>query len=250
LKLGGCLVIYLKTLLKPSPPPLDQNFALFKIQMKFGRIHQIFFFSFPFSLFSLQTRPRDTLAGYPLSLSLILFVLCTWTQKKGGSPRQSCQDHTPPLSLTPALSNPNQHQAAAQESAKTPPTSHSPPLPHPFSLSKPEVTQRMLVPTRAQEANQPLPPRHQSPLATVVDAQWPTAAHATRWPSSSPHSVPSRARSRRRERHSHSEACTPLFPAHCTSASTASKPQQRATLAQHARQPEPPGRDMKTLHAD
>jgi hypothetical protein len=40
----------LKTLLKHSPPPLDQNFELFKIQMKFGRIHQnlLLFFSFSF----------------------------------------------------------------------------------------------------------------------------------------------------------------------------------------------------------
>jgi hypothetical protein len=43
----------------------------------------------------------------------------------------------------------------------------------------------MLVPTRAQEASQPLLPRHQAPLATVVDAQWMAAAHAARWPLSS-----------------------------------------------------------------
>jgi hypothetical protein len=104
--LGGCLVIYLKTLLKPSPPPLGQNFALFKIQMKFGRIHQIFFFSFSFSPFSLQNSTKShpsRLLSLPLSYSPCLIHLHT---KEGGSPRQSCQDRTPPLSLTPALSNP------------------------------------------------------------------------------------------------------------------------------------------------
>jgi hypothetical protein len=54
LKIGGCLAIHLKTLLKHSPPPLDQNFELFKIQLKFGQIHQTFFFSFIFSLTHLQ----------------------------------------------------------------------------------------------------------------------------------------------------------------------------------------------------
>jgi hypothetical protein len=156
---------------------------------------------------------------------------------------------SPSLSLQPSPT-PNQHQAAAQESARTPPASHSPPLPHPFSLSKPEATQRMLVLTRAQKASQPLLPRHPSPLAAVVDAQWLAAAHAARWPSSSTRSVPSRARSGRRERHSHSKACTYLFPARCMSPSTASKPQQCATHAQHARPPEPPGRDTKTLHVN
>jgi hypothetical protein len=38
-----------------------------------------------FPPFSLQTRPRHTLAGHRLSLSHILFVLCAWTQKKGGA---------------------------------------------------------------------------------------------------------------------------------------------------------------------
>jgi hypothetical protein len=104
--------------------------------------------------------------------------------------------------------------------------------------------------TRAQKASQPLLPCHPSPLAAVVDAQWLAAAHAARWPSSSPRSVPSRARSGCRERHRHSEACTHLFPAHCTSPCTASKPQQCATLAQHARPPDPPGRDTKTVHVD
>jgi hypothetical protein len=74
--------------------------------MKFGRIHQIFFFSFSFSPFSLQTRPRVTLAGYPLPLSLILFVLCTWTQKEGGARGNLAKISLPPLSLTPPPSNP------------------------------------------------------------------------------------------------------------------------------------------------
>jgi hypothetical protein len=104
--------------------------------------------------------------------------------------------------------------------------------------------------TRAQEASQPLLPCHPSPLDAVVDAQWLAATHAARWPSSSPRSVSSRARSRRREWHSRSEVCTHLFPAHCTSPCTASKPQQCAILAQHARPPDPPSRDMKTLHVD
>jgi hypothetical protein len=116
------------------------------------------------------------------------------------------------------------------------------------TLLRPEAISSTLVPTRVQEANQPLPPRHQRPPATVVDAQWPAAAHAARWPSPSPRSVPSRARSGRRERHSRFEACTRLFSAQCTSPNTASKPQQRAILTQRARPPEPPGRVTETLH--
>jgi hypothetical protein len=65
LKLGGCLAIYLKTLLKLSPPPLDQNFALFKIQMKFGQIHQTFFSLFPFLSPSLANRPSDSNPSQP-----------------------------------------------------------------------------------------------------------------------------------------------------------------------------------------
>jgi hypothetical protein len=189
----------------------------------------LLFFSFLFLFFANSTKRHPSrLPSLPLSYSL---VLCTWTQKKGGN-RGNLAKITPlpSLSLQPPLT-PNHHQAATHESAKTPPASHSPPLPHPFSLSRPEATQRALVPTRAQEANQPLPPRHPNPLATVVDAQWPAATYAVRWPSPSPRSIPSRARSGRRERHSHFEACTHFFPVQCMSPSTASKPQQRATLA-------------------
>jgi hypothetical protein len=203
-----------------------------------------------FPLFPLQTRPRHTLAGHlslPLSYSPCPMRLDT---KGGGSPRQSCQDLTlPSFSLQPSPT-PNQHRAATQESTRTPPASHSPPLPHPSPLSKLEATQRMLVLTRAQKASQPLLPHHPSPLAAVVDTQWLAATHTARWPSSSPRSVPSHACSGRRERHSRSEACMHLFPAHCTSPCTTSKPQQRATLAQHARPPDPPGRDTKTVHID
>jgi hypothetical protein len=54
----------------------------------------------------LQNRPGDTLVGHLsllLSYSLCLMRLDT---KGRGSPRQSCQDLTLPLSLTPATSNP------------------------------------------------------------------------------------------------------------------------------------------------
>jgi hypothetical protein len=72
----------------------------FQIQMKFGQIHQILFFSFSFFLFSLQTQPGDILAGYPLSLSPILLVLSTWTQRKGGA-RGNLAKITPLSSLSP-----------------------------------------------------------------------------------------------------------------------------------------------------
>jgi hypothetical protein len=54
----------------------------------------------------LQTRPRHTLAGHlplPLSYSLCPMHLDT---KGGGARGNLCQDHTLPLSLTPAPSNP------------------------------------------------------------------------------------------------------------------------------------------------
>jgi hypothetical protein len=50
---------------------LGPNFALFKIQMKFGRIHQIFFFAFSFSLPPLQIdQVTQILASHQILLPL------------------------------------------------------------------------------------------------------------------------------------------------------------------------------------
>jgi hypothetical protein len=95
LKLGGCLAIHLRLLLNQSSPPLDQNLAHFKIQMNFGRIHQISLFSFLSSSFLLPLDQGGILAGYTLSPSLILLALSTWTQRKGGDRGKSCKDCTP-----------------------------------------------------------------------------------------------------------------------------------------------------------
>jgi hypothetical protein len=92
--------------------------------MNFSRIHQISFFSFISSSFPLQLDQGGIPAGYSLSLSHFPLVLFSWTQRMGGSPRQSCKDCTPSLSLSlQPPSTPNQHQATAQMNPRTPPAS-------------------------------------------------------------------------------------------------------------------------------
>jgi hypothetical protein len=71
LKLGGCFATHLRTLLNQSSPPSDQNFALFKIQLNFGQIHQILFFSYSFSLPPLQiNQVTQILASHRIPLPL------------------------------------------------------------------------------------------------------------------------------------------------------------------------------------
>jgi hypothetical protein len=140
---------------KPFTTTLGSIFALFKIQMKFGRIHQIFSFLFLSLPFSLQTRSRVTLAGYSLSLSLILLVLCTWTQKEGGSPRQSCQDLTPfPLSHSTPLQPPTSFE---QPPRRVPgphlQATHLPYLTPPLSCSPRPPRARSCRPGRRSQAS-------------------------------------------------------------------------------------------------
>jgi hypothetical protein len=219
--------------------------------MKFGQIHRnlLLFFSFLSLLFANLTNTNPSwLSSLPLSYSLCLMHLDT---REGGSPRQSCQDHTPPLSLTPALSNPQPASSSRpgehQDPTCKPLTSPTSPL---LSLEAQGHPVHAHADQGAEGKPAPATTPPGCPLAAVVDAQWLAAAHAARWPSSSPRSVPSHACSGCREWHSHSEACTHLFPARCMSPSMASKPQRHATLAQHARPPEPPGRDTKMLHVN
>jgi hypothetical protein len=126
----------------------------------------------------LQTRPGHTLASHSLSLSLILFVLCTWTQKEGGA-----RGNLAKISLSPSLSlhpcpTPNQHQAAAQESTRTPPARHSPPLPHHSSLSRADADQSAPLETEASTTRQRLQPRQWMTRHTAPIAQ-PSAADRT-----------------------------------------------------------------------
>jgi hypothetical protein len=109
LKLGGCLAIYLKTLLKPSPPPLDQNFEIFKIQLKFGQIRQTFLFSFLFSLTHLKIdQVTQVLASHLLFFPLhcsssilapLSFLLGGFGEARGKSLEDlhSTLSHSPPL---------------------------------------------------------------------------------------------------------------------------------------------------------
>jgi hypothetical protein len=110
---------------------LGSKLCTFQNSNKFGRIHQnlLLFFSFLSSSFfanSTKTHPSRPFS-LPLSNSLCPMHLDT---KEGGSPRQSCQDLTLPLSLTPALSNPQpasssrpgEHQDPTCKSLTSPPS--------------------------------------------------------------------------------------------------------------------------------
>jgi hypothetical protein len=143
LKLSGCLANHLRTLLNQLSPPLDQNFAHFKIQMNFGRIHQISLFSLLSSSFLFQLDQGGTPAGHSLSLSL--FPLSYPLGHKGwGKPEAILQRlHSISLSHPQPPSTPNQHQATAQMNPRTPPASAcSAPatLPLPRGRSHPEPT--------------------------------------------------------------------------------------------------------------
>jgi hypothetical protein len=144
LKLGGCLAIHLRLLLNQSSPPLDQNLAHFKIQVNFGRIHQISFFSFLSSSFLLPLDQGGILAGYSLSLSLIHLPYPLDT-RKGGARGKSCQDCTP-------LSPTHLHHPKPPTSIKLPP--RRVPRPHLEATPLPYLTTSL--------SQSPRPPRAHS----------------------------------------------------------------------------------------
>jgi hypothetical protein len=144
LKIGGCLAIHLRSLLNQSSQPLDQNFAHFKIQMNFGRIHQILFLSFLSAPFSSPTRPRrhpSRLFSLHLSYSSCLIHLDT--KKRGEARGNLAKIALPSLSHTSTAQDP-QPASSCHPGGRQDPTCQ--PL---LSSTSPFPLSPVLMPTRA-----------------------------------------------------------------------------------------------------
>jgi hypothetical protein len=234
LKLGGCLANHLRSFLKQSSPPLDQNFALFKIHLNFGRIHQTLLSPYSFSLLALQLDQGKDPSWLPLPLPLISLTpspsLCPVApgHKEWEEPEKILVEiFSTSFSLPPLPSStPNRRSASPLHHLPDPSVQRDPAPTSPRPLSPTGITREHGHYPEASRGSHRPALRHQTPLSTSQLAQSSAATHAIHWPPPSPALALSPASRERPERAPRSQprkdgsvscnarTCTASYPLH------------------------------------